>query len=73
MRAHSDHLRSLCGRIVQGVHHLGGHVLDEGQGAADDVAPLVLLLVPHDVPGLLPIRQAVVAPDVLHVVQVAHL
>jgi hypothetical protein len=43
------------------------------QRAADDLAPLDLLLVPHDVASLLPVRQAVVAPDVLHVVQVADL
>ena len=48
-------------------------MVDERQGVADDVAPLDLLLVPNDFSSLLPVGQAVVAPDVLHVVKVSDL
>ena len=63
----------LCWRVVHGVHDAGGHLLDEGHGAADDLAPLLLLFRPDNVSGLLSVHQAVVAPYVLDVVEITDL
>ncbi len=63
----------LCWRVIHGIHDAGGHLLDEGHGAADDLTPLLLLLRPDDVSSLLPVNQAVIAPNVLDVVELADL
>jgi hypothetical protein len=62
---------SFCWRVVQGVHHPGGHFSNQGQSVADYVTPLGLLFVPNDFASLLSVGQAVVAPNVLHVVKVS--
>jgi len=48
-------------------------VLDEGHGAADNLAPLLLLFRPDDVSCLLSVDQAVVAPDMFDVVELSDL
>ena len=48
-------------------------MLDQGHGVVNNLTPLLLLFVPDYVSGFLPVRQAVVAPNVFDIVEVAHL
>lgn len=62
----------LFGRgVVHRIHDAGGHCLDERHGVAHNFAPLIFR--PDSVPGPLSVDKAVVAPDVLDIVQVANL
>ena len=58
-------------RVVERLHDPRRHVADERRRLGDDLVPAAL--VPHVLPRLAPVVQAVVAPDVLHVVELSHL
>ena len=61
----------LCRGVVHRIHDARGHRLDKRHRVAHNLAPLVLG--PDIVSGLLTIEETIVAPDVLNVVELAHL